>query len=59
MPRAATMVCLVAGCLAVFFAVGGVVIAETPLERGSYLVNAVMASNGRTGPTRSSPSPSR
>ena len=40
------MVRLVIGCVAMFFAVVGVATAETPLERGSYLVNAVMACDG-------------
>jgi hypothetical protein len=42
----ATMVRLVIGCVAMFFVVVGVATAETPLERGSYLVNAVMACDG-------------
>jgi len=42
----ATMVRRVTGCVAMFFAAVGVATAQTPLERGSYLVNAVMACDG-------------
>jgi len=40
------MVRRVTGCVAMFFAAVGVATAQTPLERGSYLVNAVMACDG-------------